>query len=66
MDQDMINCAPYVTSADTGTKKENTKDSPFQNNFVVHMISLLDILHHVFGGTTFWFHAKPSIKINNG
>ena len=64
-DEEMINHAPIFTSAATGTHMEKTKDGTFYKDFIVDMIVLWDILHHIFGGTTVWVHVKLSTKVDN-
>ena len=62
----MINRAPIVTSAATGTHMEKTKDGPFYKEFSVDMTFLYGVLHNVFGVTTVGVHTKPSFKSKNG
>ena len=64
-DKKMINHALIFTSAATSTHTENTKEGPFYKDFAVDMTFVWNILHHVFGGTTVWLHAKTSPKSNN-
>ena len=45
---------------------EKTKYGPFHKEFTIAMTVCGIYLHHVFGGTAVWVHAKPSPNINNG
>ena len=65
-DEEMVNRAPIVASADMGTDLDKTKYGPFCKDFSVDMNFLWGVLNHVFGGAEVWMHAKPSSNIKNG